>query len=198
LELTSARAAELVPRTASAPVEIAPGVYVLRAFAPVEAAAAVMIAADSPCWVPAGINENLAVDASIREAEFLPEELHRPHAGAYRDRLAVVTARLAAKVAPGSVLTECQLVRYHVGGKYVEHRDRPAPDDPRRTLSLVCYLNDDLAGGATALLDADVVVQPSPGVAIAFSPSLLHRAEPVARGTKYVITAWYGVPDGRE
>jgi hypothetical protein len=28
-------------------------------------------------------------------------------------------------------------------------------------------------------------------MAIVFSPVLMHRAEPVLSGTKYVITAWY-------
>lgn len=194
MELTSTRAAELAPRTSSAAVEVAPGIFVLRAFSPVEASAAVMIASRSACWVPAGINEDLAVDPRVRDAEMLPEELHRPHAHAYRERLLVVTSRLAAKRVPGAVLTECQLVRYHVGGRYVEHRDAPAAGDPRRVLSLVCYLNDDFAGGATALLDDDVIVEPSAGIVVAFSPARLHRAEPVTAGTKYVITAWYGMP----
>jgi hypothetical protein len=29
---------------------------------------------------------------------------------------------------------------------------------------------------------------------VVFAPVLLHRADPVTAGTKYVITAWYHVP----
>jgi hypothetical protein len=72
------------------------------------------------------------------------------------------------------VLAEIQIVRYHAGGRYADHRDTPELGATPRALSLVCYLNDDFTG--------------------AFSPVLLHRAEPVTSGTKYVITAWYHVP----
>jgi predicted 2-oxoglutarate/Fe(II)-dependent dioxygenase YbiX len=55
-------------------------------------------------------------------------------------------------------------------------------------------LNDDFAGGATAFAQPDIAISPLGGVAVVFSPVLLHRAEPVTSGTKYAITAWYHVP----
>ena len=85
-------------------------------------------------------------------------------------------------------------MRYHPAGLYVDHRDTPSLGATPRTLSLVCYLNDDFAGGETVFIDPEFVVAPVTGTAVAFSPVLLHRANPVTRGTKYVITAWYHTP----
>jgi predicted 2-oxoglutarate/Fe(II)-dependent dioxygenase YbiX len=191
--LTTAELTALVPRLGPPAVEAAPGLYALRAFTPVEAAAIVALAAASPYWIDAGINEASAVDKTVRDAQLLPEQLNEIQARSLRTRLDVVCGRLVGKLAPGATIVESQLVRYHRGGRYVEHRDRPAPDDPRRVLSVICYLNDDITGGATTFTELDVSVQPAAGVAIAFDPSLMHRADPVVDGVKYVITSWYGI-----
>jgi prolyl 4-hydroxylase len=111
-----------------------------------------------------------------------------------RDRLFAATRAIAAAVAPKTVLAELQIVRYHAGGRYVDHRDSPAPGATPRALSLVCYLNDDFSGGETAFADPAITVPPATGTVLAFSPILMHRANPVISGTKYVITAWYHVP----
>jgi Rps23 Pro-64 3,4-dihydroxylase Tpa1-like proline 4-hydroxylase len=175
-------------------VEAAPGIYVLQAFAAPEAAAIVAAAAASPAWRAAGINADLAIDRSIRNADVLHEEAQRELLGRCRDRLFAATRRLASALAPQTVLAEVQIVRYRAGGKYVEHRDTPALGETPRALSLVCYLNDDFTGGATVFPERDLTLAPSCGMVAVFSPVLLHRAEPVAAGTKFVVTAWYHVP----
>jgi predicted 2-oxoglutarate/Fe(II)-dependent dioxygenase YbiX len=162
----------------------------VRVFAPHEAATIAFTAAVTSGWSPATINADLEVRPPVRDAEVLEEATHRELFATVRDRLYVATRALAVAFAPATVLAEIQLVRYRPGGRYVDHRDALDDAGPR-ALSIVCYLNDDFDGGATAFADPDLRVEPATGTAIVFAPTLLHRAEPVTRGTKYAITAWY-------
>lgn len=159
-------------------------------FAPHEAAAIVFTAASTTGWSPATINADLEVRPATRAAEVLEEAAHRDLFASLRDRLFLATRALAAQHAPATVLAEIQVVRYAPGDRYVDHRDALDDRGPR-ALSIVCYLNDDFDGGATVFADPGVRVHPATGAAIVFSPELLHRAEPVTRGTKYAVTAWY-------
>ncbi len=168
--------------------------HIMRAFTVPEAAAVVTDAAASTAWRAAGINANLDVDRSVRDAEVLFEADNTALIERCRERLFAVTRTVAAAVAPGTVLAEIQIVRYFAGGKYVQHRDSPAPGATPRALSLVCYLNDDFTGGTTTFAEPDLTLSPLAGAVAVFSPVRLHRAEPVTAGTKYVITAWYHVP----
>jgi hypothetical protein len=79
----------------------------------------------------------------------------------------------------------------------VEHGERPVPVATPRALSLVCFLNDDFSGGATAFPEREFTLQPWCGMAVVFAPELLPRAEPVTEGTKYTVTARYHVPPVR-
>ena len=165
----------------------------VQAFSRLETSAIIWSADASTGWCAAALNARLDVDPSVRDAEML-EEADSPELVAMcRDRLFVATAPIAAELAPATVLAEVQIVRYHAGGKYIDHRDTLVLGAPR-ALSLVCYLNDDFTGGATAFAKPDELVEPCTGMAIVFSPLRLHRAEPVISGTKYVITAWYHSP----
>jgi predicted 2-oxoglutarate/Fe(II)-dependent dioxygenase YbiX len=168
--------------------------HIIRAFAPAEADEISAIAAASTSWREAGINANLDVERSVRDAEVLYEGDSPALIGRCRDRLFAATRNIAAQAAPRTVLAEIQIVRYYPGGKYVEHRDTPALGATPRALSLVCYLNDDFSGGETVFADPGITVSPLSGAVVIFSPDLLHRALPVISGTKYVITAWYHVP----
>jgi hypothetical protein len=172
-------------------------IYIVRAFEPAAAAAIAASAAGSRAWRDAGINANLEVDRSVRDADVLFEEAEPELIGRCRDGLFAATRGIAAEVAARTVLAEIQIVRYHVGGRYIDHRDSPALGATPRTLSLVCYLNDDFTGGATRFAEPDLIVAPIAGAAVVFSPVLMHRAEPITAGTKYVITAWYHVPPAR-
>jgi predicted 2-oxoglutarate/Fe(II)-dependent dioxygenase YbiX len=178
-------------RPAPRSIEIAPGIYAMRAFSATEAAALVQQTEGSAFWTPAHINTDHAVDRAVRDAELLPDKRHTMLAQSYRQRLEIIVGEFAYARAPGSSLLEAQLVRYAPGGKYVDHRDVPEEGIASRTLSLVCYLNDDFENGETSFTDAGVSVPPLAGIVIAFAPQLLHRAEPVANGRKYIITAWY-------
>jgi predicted 2-oxoglutarate/Fe(II)-dependent dioxygenase YbiX len=175
-------------------VEVARGIYVARAFEPAEAMDVIAAAAASTAWQSAGINANLDVDRSVRDAELLYEAANPSLVGMCRDRLFAATRDIASIMAPKTVLAEIQIVRYYPGGRYLDHRDTPALGETPRALSLVAYLNDDFTGGATVFADPAISVAPRTGDVVAFSPVLLHRAEPVTAGTKYVITAWYHVP----
>lgn len=170
--------------------------FVTRAFDAEGAAEIVTAAAGSSSWHDAGINANLEVDRAVRDAEILFEADDPALVGRCRDALFAATRGIASAQAARTVLAEIQIVRYHVGGRYVDHRDSPALGATPRALSLVCYLNDDFTGGATAFTEPDITISPLRGVAVAFSPALLHCAEPVTAGTKYAITAWYHVPPG--
>lgn len=170
--------------------------HIVRAFASAEAAELVAAAARSTAWQDAGINANLDVDRAVRDAGVLFESDEPTLIGICRDRLFAATRNIAAAVAAKSVLAELQIVRYYPGGRYVDHRDSPAPGVTPRVLSLVGYLNDDFTGGETVFTDPPMVISPLAGAVAVFSPLLLHRAEPVVAGVKYVVTAWYHVPPG--
>jgi predicted 2-oxoglutarate/Fe(II)-dependent dioxygenase YbiX len=193
-ELSTSQIAGLLPRPSPYFSEVEPGMFLTRAFAADDAAAIVAAAANSTTWRDAGINANLEVDRTVRDAEVLYEADEPSLIGRCRDGLFAATRGIASTQAARTVLAEIQIVRYHVDGRYIEHRDSPAIGATPRALSLVCYLNDDFAGGATAFAQPDIAISPLGGVAVVFSPVLLHRAEPVTSGTKYAITAWYHVP----
>jgi len=166
-------------------------VRTVRVFAPDEAAALVLLLSLAGPWQPAPINRGNVVERDVRDAEVLAPDAQP--ALLERVRVALVTAlgEIAAELAPGTDLREVQLVRYRPGGRYVDHRDSPSPGATSRALSIVCYLNDDLTGGATVFSEHGRTVRPQSGLAIVFAPDLLHRADPVTSGTKYAITAWY-------
>jgi predicted 2-oxoglutarate/Fe(II)-dependent dioxygenase YbiX len=192
--MTKTELAARLPASPSADhVEIAPRIYALRVFTPAEAAVIVSQAVLSPKWFPAVINAQLEVDRAVRNAEILFEEVHG-HSNVYRERLEHIMRPLADMLAPGSTLEEVQLVRYAPGGKYVDHRDGPTPGAQRRVLSVVAYLNDRFSGGETTFSELGVSVSPLTGTVIVFPPEYLHRADPVIRGKKYVITAWFHAP----
>jgi hypothetical protein len=177
--------------------EVAPSIFVTRAFESDEAAAIVAAAECATSWQDAGINANLDVDRSIRDAEVLFESADPALIGRCRDYLFTATRPIAAAVAPKTVLAEIQIVRYHAGGRYIEHRDTPEIGATPRALSLVCYLNNDFTGGETVFINPNITIPIVTGTVVAFSPVLLHRAEPIITGTKYIITAWYHVPPPR-
>jgi Rps23 Pro-64 3,4-dihydroxylase Tpa1-like proline 4-hydroxylase len=172
-------------------IEAGPGVYVVRVFAAEEAAALVALLALCGPWLPAPINADHAIDRDVRDAEILAADAQPALAQRIHTALATATGELAARLAPGALLREVQIVRYDPGGHYADHRDSPAPGATARALSVVCYLNDDFTGGATVFPSSGLRVEPERGTAIVFAPELLHRAEPLAHRRKYAITAWY-------
>jgi len=193
-ELSISAIAGLLPQPAPYACEVESGMFLTRAFAAGDAAAIAAAAGASSGWRDAGINANLEVDRNVRDAEILFEADAPALIGRCRDGLFAATRAIASTQAARTVLAEIQIVRYHVDGRYIDHRDSPASGATPRALSIVCYLNDDFTGGATVFVQPPVAISPLAGVAVVFLPVLLHRAEPVTAGTKYAITAWYHVP----
>jgi len=100
--------------------------------------------------------------------------------------------------------------RYAVGQEFKAHTDYFEPmgvDYERycsvagqRTWTVMLYLNEPEAGGATRFKAIDKIVQPETGKLLAWSnlradgrpnPSTLHHAMKVRAGLKYVVTKWF-------
>ncbi|WP_315765015.1 2OG-Fe(II) oxygenase [Sphingomonas sp. Y38-1Y] len=100
--------------------------------------------------------------------------------------------------------------RYAVGQEFKAHTDYFEPKGAdfakfcsvagNRTWTLMIYLNEPEAGGATRFKVVDKLVQPETGKLLAWNnlrsdgrpnPATLHHGMKVRAGTKYVITKWY-------
>lgn len=100
--------------------------------------------------------------------------------------------------------------RYAVGQEFKAHTDYFEPTGldfdkycgvaGQRTWTVMIYLNEPEAGGATRFKAIDKIVHPETGKLLAWSnlrpngtpnPSTIHHAMKVRAGTKYVITKWF-------
>ncbi|MGN6620795.1 MAG: prolyl hydroxylase family protein [Sphingomonas sp.] len=100
--------------------------------------------------------------------------------------------------------------RYAVGQEFKGHTDYfdPAGEDfarycsvaGNRTWTVMIYLNEPTAGGATRFKAVDKIVQPETGKLLAWNnrrpdgslnPATLHQGMKVRSGVKYVITKWF-------
>lgn len=100
--------------------------------------------------------------------------------------------------------------RYAVGQEFKAHTDYFTPggvDFDRycsvagnRTWTMMVYLNDPEAGGATRFKAIDRTIQPETGKLVMWNnlrpdgsvnPSTIHHGMKVRAGTKYVITKWF-------
>ncbi|AKM11731.1 2OG-Fe(II) oxygenase [Croceicoccus naphthovorans] len=100
--------------------------------------------------------------------------------------------------------------RYAVGQQFKAHHDwfdtsqkywtGEVAMGGQRAWTLMVYLNDVEAGGATEFPKAQIAVPPQQGTLIAWSNAnadgkvnmdTLHAGTPVVAGTKYVVTRWY-------
>ncbi len=100
-----------------------------------------------------------------------------------------------------------QVLRYGPGAEYKPHYDYFDPAEPgtpgilqrggQRVATLVMYLNEPEAGGATVFPDISFQVVPQLGSAVFFSYAqahpasrTLHGGEPVLAGEKWIATKW--------
>ncbi len=100
-----------------------------------------------------------------------------------------------------------QVLRYGPGAEYKPHYDYFDPAEPgtasilqrggQRVATLVMYLNEPEAGGATVFPDVTLAVVPKCGNAVFFSYSqphpvsrTLHGGAPVVSGDKWIATKW--------
>jgi len=100
--------------------------------------------------------------------------------------------------------------RYAVGQEFKAHHDWFDTSQPywkgdvalggQRAWTLMVYLNDVPAGGATEFPKAQIAVPPQQGTLVAWSNAkddgrvnmdTLHAGTPVTEGVKYVVTRWY-------
>jgi prolyl 4-hydroxylase len=100
--------------------------------------------------------------------------------------------------------------RYAVGQEFKGHTDYFDPDGEdfarycsvagNRTWTVMIYLNEPDAGGATRFKAIDKIVQPETGKLLAWNnrrpdgtlnPATLHQGMKVRAGVKYVITKWF-------
>lgn len=100
--------------------------------------------------------------------------------------------------------------RYEVGQEFKAHTDYFEPNGQdfakfcsvagNRTWTVMIYLNQPEAGGATRFEVIDKTVQPEAGKLLAWNnrradgslnPATLHHGMKVRKGVKYVITKWY-------
>ena len=83
------------------------------------------------------------------------------------------------------------MLSYSLEGKHFfgAHRDNGAPATADRAFAVSLNLNDDFEGGELVFPEyAGLKVSPPTGAAAVFSCSLLHRALPVTRGRRFVLT----------
>jgi prolyl 4-hydroxylase len=100
--------------------------------------------------------------------------------------------------------------RYAVGQEFKGHTDYFEPTGVdyqqycgvagNRTWTVMIYLNEPEAGGATRFKTVDKIIQPETGKLVAWSnrrldgslnPATIHHGMKVRAGVKYIITKWY-------
>ena len=100
--------------------------------------------------------------------------------------------------------------RYAVGQEFKAHTDYFEPNgidyarycsqSGQRTWTVMIYLNQPGAGGATRFKTINKIIQPETGKLLAWNnlargggvnPDTLHQGMKVRQGTKYIITKWY-------
>jgi prolyl 4-hydroxylase len=100
--------------------------------------------------------------------------------------------------------------RYAVGQEFKQHTDYFEPDGAdydrycsvagNRTWTVMLYLNEPGAGGATRFKVIDKIIQPETGKLVMWSnrradgslnPASIHHGMKVREGSKYVVTKWF-------
>jgi len=83
-----------------------------------------------------------------------------------------------------------QMLKYDQGEEYKGHYDGGTPIG--RSISCLCYLNDNFEGGELEFPNFHVKIKPEPGMLILFPSNYayLHIAHPVTAGTKYSMVTW--------
>jgi prolyl 4-hydroxylase len=143
-------------------------------------------------------------DATFRTSETCDLDPAEPDVAEVERRIAALTGIDPAHGEP------LQGQRYEVGQEFKAHTDYFEPHGVdferycsvagQRTWTVMIYLNQVEAGGATRFKAIDKIVQPEAGKLLGWSnlrpdgtpnPSTLHHAMKVRAGVKYVITKWF-------
>jgi predicted 2-oxoglutarate/Fe(II)-dependent dioxygenase YbiX len=88
---------------------------------------------------------------------------------------------------PAGANERLRCYRYQPGQRFAPHYDGAfiRNDREESLLTLMVYLNDGFAGGATAFPDLEVEVVPKTGRALLFQHRQLHEGRTVTEGVKY-------------
>jgi prolyl 4-hydroxylase len=133
-------------------------------------------------------------------------DLHRAHPD-----VAALDARICALTGLDPAHGEpMQGQRYAVGQEFKAHTDYFQPDgldyltycalSGQRTWTVMVYLNQPEAGGATRFKEIGKTVQPEAGKLLAWNnrtrdggvnPATIHHGMKVRAGTKYIVTKWF-------
>jgi hypothetical protein len=83
-----------------------------------------------------------------------------------------------------------QLLKYRGGEEYKAHYD--GGTNIGRSISSLCYLNDDYEGGELEFVNFGIKIKPESGMMILFPSNYAykHVAHPVTSGTKYALVTW--------
>lgn len=84
-----------------------------------------------------------------------------------------------------------QVLRYENKAEYRIHHDHGAHNE--RSLSMVCFLNDNFVGGELEFPYFDLKITPVQGMVVLFPSNFpyAHIAHPVEDGSKYSLVTWY-------
>jgi len=153
-------------------------------------------------WYPGNSADHVTLTSSYRPEIRLAEN----HKVGVNDRSCLTS--LGKKVAkffslPSEKYIEpTLLVRYSVGGHFVNHTDRWQEINSLgittdRQATFMVYLNADYEGGRTYFQNANITIEPTPGKALLFTygddfkrkhhPNSYHAGLPVTAGTKYIL-----------
>ncbi len=82
------------------------------------------------------------------------------------------------------------MLRYQGGQEYKAHYD--GNTGTGRSVSVICYLNDDYEGGEVEFVNFGLKVKPKKGMLLIFPSNYAytHIAHPVTSGTKYALVTW--------
>jgi predicted 2-oxoglutarate/Fe(II)-dependent dioxygenase YbiX len=82
------------------------------------------------------------------------------------------------------------VLKYSGGEEYKAHYD--GGTQIGRSISAICYLNNDYDGGEIEFVNFKIKIKPQPGMLILFPSNYAYRhiAHPVTSGTKYAIVTW--------
>ncbi|MBX9797223.1 2OG-Fe(II) oxygenase [Sphingomonas sp.] len=152
---------------------------------------------------PSGLADHVG-DASYRTSETCDLDPAHPLVAGITRRLADFAGLDVAHAEP------LQGQRYAVGQEFKLHTDYFEPTGPdferycgrsgQRSWTLMVYLNEPGAGGATRFKRLDRTFQPETGKLLGWNNirpdgvpnyDTLHQGLPVRRGTKYIITSWF-------
>ena len=143
-------------------------------------------------------------DPLFRTSETCDLDGHHPAVRVVEDRIIALTGLDPAHGEP------MQGQRYAEGQEFKNHTDYFEPTGVdfarycsiagQRTWTVMIYLNEPKAGGATRFKRIDKTVQPEAGKLLAWNnllpdgrvnPDTLHHGMKVRSGTKYIITKWF-------